>query len=278
MAEFRISEMWIYPIKALGGIRVKQSKVKEKGLEFDRRMMLLNSGNKFLTQRDENRFALFRPSIVDGRITVAFGSEMLTIEDTRTGDSVETMVWDDPVTVVEMNKNYSAWFSNQLGFDCKLVSFPESNARPVNPQRSINKENVSLADGYPFLILGQSSLDYLNSKLDVPLPMNRFRPNLVFTGGKPHDEDFWKEFTVGSNRFVGIKPCARCVVTTINQDSADKGVEPLKTFATYRKFEKEIYFGQNAVAQDCIEVQEGDIITVQSYLEDEISNNLSRNL
>ena len=108
----------------------------------------------------------------------------------------------------------------------------------------------SFADGYPILIIGQTALDFLNEKLETPIPINRFRPNLVFTGGLPNEEDNWKQFSIGESEFFGVKPCARCVVTTINQSSAEKGKEPLKTLATYRKVGKKILFGQNLIPKN----------------------------
>ena len=154
---------------------------------------------------------------------------------------------DDTLFANEVDGEYSQWFSNHLGIKCKLVFFSEENPRPVNPKYKVNNENVSFADAYPFLIIGQSSLDDLNSRLKESLPMNRFRPNLVFTGGEPYEEDHWRNFTIGSNRFVGVKLCDRCVLTTVNQDTVQKGAEPLKTLATYRQRDNKIYFGQNLV-------------------------------
>jgi uncharacterized protein len=114
-------------------------------------------------------------------------------------------------------------------------------------------------------MIGQASLDYLNSKLEVALPMNRFRPNFVFTGAEqPHEEDYWRNFTIGNNRFVGVKPCSRCILTTIHQDTAIQGDEPLRTLATYRKRENKILFGQNLVSVDHQTVKEGDLITIQT--------------
>ena len=121
---------------------------------------------------------------------------------------------------------------------------------------------VSLADGYPLLIIGESSLADLNKRLAFPLPMNRFRPNLVFRGGEPYEEDIWRNFTVGRNRFVGVKPCARCVLTTVDQDTGKKGIEPLLTLAKYRKRDGGVYFGQNVIALDNYEIKEGDGITL----------------
>ena len=133
----------------------------------------------------------------------------------------------------------------------------------VDPRYEVNHEQVSLADAYPFLIIGQSSLDDLNSRLTESLPMNRFRPNFVFTGGEPFEEDTWRNFSIGSTRFVGVKMCARCPLPTVNQDTAERGAEPLKTLSTYRKRDNKVYFGQNLVALDHNSVSVGDTITIQ---------------
>jgi hypothetical protein len=106
---------------------------------------------------------------------------------------------------------------------------------------------VSFADAYPFLIIGQSSLDDLNERLDKPIPMNRFRTNFVFTGGKPYEEDNWKDFKVGTAEFKAVKPCARCVITTTDQTTAQRAVEPLKTLSEYRRINNKVMFGMNLI-------------------------------
>jgi uncharacterized protein len=131
----------------------------------------------------------------------------------------------------------------------------------VDATYAINQEQVSLADGYPMLIIGQASLDDLNRRLVDPVPMNRFRPNLVFTGGMPYEEDEWRSFRIGINKFAGVKPCSRCVMTTINQETGEKGWEPLTTLSGYRKRDGEVYFGQNVLAIDHHEIHEGDEIS-----------------
>ena len=109
-------------------------------------------------------------------------------------------------------------------------------------------------------MIGQSSLDDLNSRLEFPVPMNRFRPNLVFTGGQPYEEDSWKLLTIGNNKFAGVKPCSRCVLTTVDQNTGEKGKEPLATLAKYRQHENKIYFGQNLLSIDHHTIHEGDEI------------------
>jgi uncharacterized protein len=115
-------------------------------------------------------------------------------------------------------------------------------------------------------VIGQSSLDDLNSRLDHPVPMNRFRPNIVFSGGAPYEEDTWKNFTVGDNLFSGTKPCSRCIMITTDQDTAKRNAEPLKTLARYRNRNNKTYFGQNAIALRAGEIKVGDNISIQSYL------------
>lgn len=266
MSELRLSEIWIYPVKSLGGIRLTEAKVMEKGLALDRRWMLVDEQGVFMTQRFHPTMALFKPRVADGELIITFQGDSHKISTTKPGSGANehVKIWDDTVVAVEVDLQTSAWFSEKLNFKCKLVSFPEENPRAVDAKYKVNDEHVSLADGYPFLIIGQQTLDFLNAKLGTPLPMNRFRPNLVFTGGVPHEEDHWRNFTIGINHFVGVKPCARCVQTTINQDTAEKGIEPLRTLATYRKDGNKILFGQNVVAVNHQTIKQGDIITIQT--------------
>lgn len=270
MKDLILSEIWIYPVKSLGGIRLKSAKVLHKGLQYDRRWMLVDEQGGFMTQRVYPEMALFKPDLDTKNNTITITRKNATADPSITfnintdpaGETFHAKIWNDEVDVVEVSPKFSTWFSFHLKMSCKLVAFPESNPRPVDPVYKVNDEHVGLADAYPFMIIGQSSLDNLNSKLDVPVPMNRFRPNFVFTGGEPHEEDTWRNFTIGKNRFVGVKLCSRCVLTTVNQDTGEKGVEPLRTLSTYRKRETKVLFGQNLVALDYTEVHEGDRITV----------------
>ncbi len=275
MSELRLSEIWIYPVKSLGGIRLDQAKVLEKGLEYDRRWMLVDENGVFMTQRTTPAMALFKLRLEDEELRIVFSPQSIVHSPQSIVHSIPLhsdigereghfTIWNDSVVACEVNKDTSAWFSEILGLKCKLVHFPEKNSRAVDPNYKVNDEHVSLADAYPFLVLGQPSLDYLNSKLAQPLPMNRFRPNFVFTGGEANEEDTWRNFTIGNNRFVGVKACSRCVLTTVNQDTAEKGDEPLRTLATYRKKENKILFGQNLVSVDHQHVNEGDLIAIQT--------------
>jgi uncharacterized protein len=266
-----LTEIWIYPIKSLGGIRLKSSRVMEKGLQYDRRWMLIDEDNIFLTQRIFQKMALLKtnfimePSGHPSGLRITHRNEFIDLpfDHPLIETPISSKIWDDDVTTYEVSANHSEWFSDQLSVNARLVSFKEESLRSVDAKYQINNEQVSLADAYPLLIIGQSSLDDLNSKMDVALPMNRFRPNLVFTGGQPFEEDGWKNFKVGKNRFFGAKPCARCIMTTVNQDTAEKGIEPLVALSKYRKNENKVLFGQNVIAIDKNEIYEGDEIVVE---------------
>lgn len=264
MSNLILSEIWIYPIKSLGGIRLPSAKVLQKGLQYDRRWMLVDEKNGFMTQRVHHHMALFKQRIDNENLYIDFKGESLTIPINHplVNGNIESKVWDDTVIVQEVNPAFSEWFSQRLNIKCRLVAFPETNDRPIDERYRVNDAHVGLADAYPFLIIGQASLDDLNSRLAEAVPMNRFRPNLVFTGGQPYEEEEWRDFTVGNNRFVGVKKCARCVLTTVNQDTAEKGREPLLTLSKYRRQGDKILFGQNVIATDHYEIHEGDIITL----------------
>lgn len=265
MSQLVLSEINIYPIKSLGGVRLKSAKVFEKGLEHDRRWMLIDGDNEFMTQRIYTKMALFKLSMFDNQFSITHKSDSLILPSNHSiiNEPIKAKIWDDEVDVFEVSGAYSEWFSDRLQMKCRLVSFPEKNARPVDERYQINHEHVSLADAYPFLMIGEQSLADLNSRLNEPVPMNRFRPNFVFSGGEPFDEDRWKNFSIGKNRFAVVKPCARCVLTTVNQDTGEKGIEPLLTLSKYRKKENKVLFGQNLIALNHVEVYEGDEIVLE---------------
>jgi uncharacterized protein YcbX len=262
----RVSEINIYPVKSLGGISLQAGVVLKKGLQHDRRWMLVDDENVFLTQRVHNKMALFRMSFANNGFNVSFEGQQLNIPFTNEGDLVRAKIWDDGVAVREVSAAHSEWFTKNLGLHVKLVAFPEENERPVDPRYAVGDDHVSLADAYPLLIIGQSSLDDLNDRLKIPVPMNRFRPSVVFTGGEPFEEDTWSRFIMGGITFAGVKPSKRCVLITIDQETGQKGAEPLATLSTFRKRDNGVYFGQNIIPITTGKISIGDEITVNSSI------------
>jgi uncharacterized protein YcbX len=251
-----ISEIWIYPVKSFGGIQLDSCTVFPKGIEYDRRWMLIDKNNSFLTQRSHPELSTFRLSTSGNNFNIRFKDEILTLPHQAIGKKMIANIFDDQVEVIEVESRISEWFCDHLGITCRLVWFPEHAERQVDPRYANPGDHVSLADAYPLLVIGQSSLDDLNSKMEHALPMNRFRPNIVFVGGKPFEEDEWKNFGIGDCKFRAVKPCARCVIPTIDQETGQKGFEPTATLATYRKAGNKIMFGQNLIV-----IQAGTIAT-----------------
>lgn len=266
MPERYLSEIWVYPVKSLGGIRVSSAKVLAKGLEYDRRWMVIDQGGQFMSQRAYPAMALLQPSLAQDRITLTHkhtGSSVTFDLDETSHRPVTARIWNDTVEVAEVRDDIHAWLSHHLNMNCRLVRFPEENPRALDERYAVGNDHVSLADAYPFLLIGQASLDDLNKRLKEQLPMNRFRPNFVFTGGTPFEEDTWKTFSIGSGKFVAVKPCDRCVMTTVDQHTGTKGSEPLITLATFRKQGNKILFGQNLIGltPGCT-ISEGDLIDI----------------
>ena len=269
MNKFYLSEINIYPIKSLGGISLKESKIEEKGLQYDRRWMLIDEEGTFISQRKHFELALLQVSINDNKITVSHkkdSTQNISFSlDEEIGDRISVTVWDDSSTGFEVSTKVSDWFSDFLKMKVKLVKMPSADKRLVDERYASNNETVSFADGYPCLLIGQSSLDGLNEKLTEAIQMDRFRPNFVFTGGTPHIEDTFSKFNLGDTLFSAVKPCARCVLITIDQQTGAKGQEPLRTLAGYRTVGKKILFGQNLIHNGSGIIRIGDELHIKTW-------------
>jgi len=251
MENLVLSEIWIYPIKSLGGISLDSALITKRGLEHDRRWMLVDENSVFLTQRNFHEMALLKVEMDKNGLIISHKTKSKGIIkipfDAKPLKHLEVEIWDDKCDAYTVSSVANKWFSAVLNQKCRLVYMPEDSLRQLDRRYANEGDITGFSDGYPILILGESALDNLNNRLDESVSMNRFRPNLVFKGGKPNEEDNWQEFEIGEATFLGAKPCARCVVTTINQDNGVSGKEPLKTLATYRKEGKKILFGQNVI-------------------------------
>jgi hypothetical protein len=271
----QISHLYVYPVKSLPGIAVREAKVTPTGFEHDRRWMLVDENNRFISQREAPQMTQLHVSIEnDGlKITHKINHDSISLPlhipplDNRGAATVT--IWDDTCTAEYVNKKADEWFSAMLGINCRLVHMPDDCRRTVDQRYGPEDAITSFSDAYPFMIIGQASLDDLNSRLRDSLPMDRFRPNMVFTGGQPFDEDMMAQFTIGDINFYGVKLCARCLITTINQDSGEKGKEPLKTLASYRAKNNKIYFGQNLIHKGGGIVSIGNQLQTISFNSDE---------
>ncbi|GAB3165657.1 MOSC domain-containing protein [Telluribacter humicola] len=262
-----LSEIWIYPIKSLGGIRLDEAHVQLRGLQYDRRWMIVDEDNRFVTQRSLHRMALLDVTLDQERLLVIDRTNPADVLEVPmqpvSKEVLQVSIWDDhEVEALTVSDQADQWLSTRLERPVRLVYMPDSTERRVDPRYAKDEENVSFADGYPFLLIGQSSLDELNSRLPESISMRRFRPNLVVTGAAPFAEDSWKDIQVGALSFQLVKPCARCVLTTVDPETAQTGPEPLKTLATYRKRNNKIYFGQNLLTHTTGQIAVGDPIQI----------------
>lgn len=261
-----LSEIWIYPVKSLAGIRLTKAEVEEKGLKYDRRWMIIDENSVFITQRIFSKMALIDVKLTSDQLILSYrphdNDDVHVPFEPSSGQKIQVKIWDDEVEAITVSDEADKWLSNHLEKNVRLVMMPESTQRKADPKYARNEENVSFADGFPFLIISQASLDHLNSRLPEPIDMKRFRPNFVVAGTIAHAEDDWKCIQIGDIRFEIVKPCARCVLTTVNPETGNKGPEPLKTLATYRRVNNKILFGQNVVAKNAGVVNQGDLLTL----------------
>lgn len=247
-----LSEINIYPVKSLKGIGLSESSVDIRGLHHDRRWMLVDADGQFMTQREFPRMALIETSVNGSGLKVRFDGTELAVPDEAEKGPVEVGIWEGPVGAAMFGDEVNGWFSEVLEVDCRLVTMPEATRRRVDRQYAIDAERdiVSFADGYPFLLIGDGSLAALNSRLATPVPMNRFRPNFVVAGADAFAEDTWKKVRIGETVFHFVKPCGRCVMPTVDQETGVKdGKEPLKTLASFRTVNGKVLFGQNLIAE-----------------------------
>jgi uncharacterized protein YcbX len=263
-----ISELLIYPVKSLGGIRMESCRVTERGFEHDRRWMLVDAKNRFITQREFPELVFFRTAILGNNICITDKRDNCSINIplvTNGGETIVVDIWDDRCEAICMDQPISDWFSERLLQSVRMVYMPDQSRRPVDPAFAENGELTSFSDGYPVLIIGEASLQDLNRRLETPITMDRFRPNIVFKGELPFEEDGFLEIFSGDVQFRAVKPCARCILTTTDQESGLRSPEPLKTLSVYRKLNNKIYFGQNLLVLKTGSIQVGDKLTILSH-------------
>jgi uncharacterized protein YcbX len=248
-----LTELNAYPLKSGGGTALRSAELTPRGLPFDREFMLVTPEGRFLSQRDHARMALMRPSYDGTVLTVdAPGAPRLVHKAADEGEVREVSVQRSQCQGVDQGDEAAAWFGDLLGADCRLVRF--TGLRPT----SRGGGEVMFADGYPLLVISAESLADLNARLDEPLPMNRFRPSLVVEGLGPYGEDEVRLLRVGETVIEMVKPCTRCVITTTDQRTAERGREPLRTLASYRTRDRGIQFGQNCVPRVLGTLRVGD--------------------
>lgn len=258
-----VTGLSIYPIKSCGGMAVKEVGVVERGFQYDRRWMLTDRNGIFLTQRNHPKLALAATKLSGEHIALsAPGLDPVQIPlELAEGEPIQTEVWGSKVKALQASREAHEWFSTLLGVPSLLVHMPASSLRPVQHSSALKTDHIAFSDAFPVLIISEASLEDLNSRLVQPVPMNRFRPNIVVRGCGPYEEDTWKDLRIGALSFLGAKPCDRCATTTVDQSTGIKGTEPLRTLAGYRSRDGGVYFGQNLIHRSQGILRLGDVLT-----------------
>ncbi len=265
-----LSDLYIYPIKSAAGIAVNEAQMTVRGLNYDRRWMVVDAQGKFITQRRFPRMALIEVAIADQlQITAPGMPELLVPLTAESSKRVKVEVWGDDCEAIALPQKVKQWFTQFIGIDCQLVYMPDNSHRPTDHGKFGSEHLVSFADAYPYLLISEASLVGLNQKLSAqqksPVPMSRFRPNLVIKGDvKPHAEDSWQQIQIGEAVFDLPKLCARCSIPNVDTQTGDRTKEPAQTLATYRAWDKNIWFGQNCLQRGTsdITLRVGDQIKV----------------
>ncbi len=264
-----VTALYYYPIKSCGERAVPQAELTPTGFRHDRELMLVEAATgMFLTQREFPRMALIRPRLDDATLGLeAPGMSDLEIGLTKSGPTGPVTIWHDRCEAVDQGDEVAGWFGEFLKTDCRLVRMAPNFARRLSPDYALQPtDQVSFADAYPYLIISEESLADLNQRLPEPLPMNRFRPNIVVAGsGLAFGEDRLGRFTLGPVTFSNVKPCARCQITTTDQAIAAVGKEPLRTLATFRRTSQgKVTFGMNLIPENLDTLCLGDRLKVLS--------------
>ncbi len=262
----KISQLFIYPIKSLRGISVLSSMVTDRGLQYDRRWMLVDANNKFISLREFPKMALLSVSLETNELVVESleqkGSSLKLPYITALEELESVAIWNATVHGKRVGDEADAWFSDMIGAKCKLVFMPDSSLRPVDTTSGYAPKGkfTSFADAYPFMMIGEASLNDLNSRMQIPVSMRRFRPNIVFSGGYPYQEDSIEYFTINNINFTGLENCGRCMIPNVDPDVGAFNVdrEPIKTLSKYRMTKNRIEFGRNVVHNGTGVISVGD--------------------
>lgn len=250
----RVAALYIHPLKSAQGVRVPELQLDARGAVNDRRWLLVDPHGVAITQRERKRLALIRPSLPSPGLTLdADGRETLPVPVPAESPARLVTVWESDVLAVDAGNEAAAWCSDVIEAPCRLVHLARAAHRPLQQRFAgalpVAGRDVAFTDGAPLLVLGQGSVDALNARLaargEPPVPAERFRANLLLEGADAHEEDRWSRARIGAVELSFGSPCARCVMTTIDQRTLAQSMEPLRTFADYRRLGSGVVFGIN---------------------------------
>ena len=258
MSNIVVSGLSIYPVKSCQGIKLNSALNGSFGLDNDRRWMIVDEHGVMLTQRKFTEMCLIQVLLTkSGLILKTNSRDDLSVTTPMSAKRQMVKVWNDECLALDAGDEAANWLSHALSTTCRLVYFPDDEFRQVDLSYANKGDKTAFSDGFPLLLISQESLDDLNSRLDNTVTMERFRPNIVVSGCDAFAEDTWKKIRIGDSFFRIVKPCSRCIIPSINIDTAIREQEPIKTLSSYRKRESKIFFGQNVIAESIGEINVG---------------------
>ncbi len=263
MANVEVTSIRVYPVKSLRPILPETWTVERRGLRHDRRWMVTDPGGMFRTRREIPRMAQISTAFENGHMILSKeGMEDLRVPTKDTGKSMKVQVWRTLTTGKPVSEKADEWLTRAIGEPSRLVHMPETARRKIAPSFNSGKDWVGFADAFPILVASEASIDDLNSRLDSPIPIQRFRPNIVIKGCGPFEEDSWSKLQIGNVVLRAARPCIRCLVTAQDPLTGEAlGPEPLKTLATYRKIEGGVIFGMYYIPEVLGEISVGSTCT-----------------
>lgn len=263
MSKLTISELTIYPIKSARGISLNSMKLQAMGPECDRRWMVIDKNNEFVTQRKAPKMSLINVELQEDSIRLsAENLSSCSAVRPHSGKVFNSSVWGTGVQGIDCGDEVALWLSNFLSKDCRLIYMPDDFNRAVDTDFAHKQEQVAFADGFPLLLTSQASLEDFNSKLGYDIGMNRFRPNIVISGNDAFAEDKWQVITIGDIELSLVKPCSRCIMPSINPQTGTKEMAVNNALQTYRSRGRKTFFGQNALYNRLGSISLGDEVTV----------------
>lgn len=281
----KVTAIVVYPIKSCRGISVSQAPVSSTGFRWDRQWLIINPNGRMYTQRVEPKLAQvevelpkeafsesWEPSNSSFLVVRAPGMSALKVPLSNSGIRVDGVgVWNWTGSALDEGEGVAQWFSTYLGKPARLVRFDAARVtRETHPDYAPGYRTM-FSDENPFLLASQESLDALNKLLPNPIPISRFRPNIVVEGCNPFEEDIWKEIKINKLTFFGVKLCSRCKMPTINQETGVVNPEVAEVLKTHRSGkvlrpnrnkQGEVYFGQNLVCKDSMAGGKGKLVQV----------------
>ena len=266
MPGLTLSELYVYPIKSVGGIALREARLDVRGIEHDRRWMLVDENRKFMSQRRHPRMALISTRLTPEHLIVETPEmpELRLPLKSEEIPNLEVQIWSDKVRAAPVGPDADEWFGTFLKSSCKLVYMPDEEVRQVDQDYAVAGDQVGFADGFPLLMISQASLEDLGGRLGRDVPVNRFRPNFVVEGSDAFVEDEWRGLRIGGVEFRVIKPCSRCSIVMTDQETGRRKREVLAALAKYRQSGKKIFFGQNLAHDSAGTLHVGDAIEVLS--------------